>query len=501
MDRDRELLVEMRQVTKAFPGIVANDRVDFELRAGEIHALLGENGAGKTTLMNILSGLHEPDTGEIWLQGQPVRLGSPRAAIAAGIAMVHQHFMLVDSLTVAENIVLGQSRRILRENPQQLHRQLRALATNYGLDLDPAALIWQLSVGQQQRVEILKALYRGSKVLILDEPTAVLAPQEVEGLLQILRQLAATGMGLIFISHKLKEVTALCDRVTILRDGCKIATVAASSTDEHLLAEMMVGREVRPTTARESATATATQGPPALRLDNLWVHTDRGLPALRGLTLQVEPGEIVGIAGVDGNGQRELEEAIAGLRAIASGTLDLEGQLAHIPSDRYALGLMGGFSVADNLVLRDVGRPPFSWRGLLQPGKIIAHALNLVQQYAIRTPTVRTAAGQLSGGNAQRVVLARELTRNHRVILAAQPTRGLDIGAVEDVRQRLLARRREGAAVLLISTELEEVLSISDRIAVLYEGAIVGIVAARDADVRQLGLMMAGRTADVEAAV
>ncbi|MBD1926351.1 ABC transporter ATP-binding protein [Trichocoleus sp. FACHB-90] len=502
----------MRGITKKFPGIVANDRVNFELQLGEIHALLGENGAGKTTLMNILCGLYEPDEGEIFLEGKSVQFRFPGEAIASGIGMVHQHFMLVESLTVADNLVLGQSGQpLIRENPKKLHQRLRNLAEQYSLQIDPAAEVWQLSVGEQQRVEILKAIYRGAKVLILDEPTAVLAPQEVEGFLQTLRNLAAGGTSIIFISHKLKEVLAICDRVTVLRDGRTITTVLTSASNERELAQMMVGREVNKVIRVERQSQSPIPSPqfptpnsqspvpnpqspipnPPLIIRDLWVENDRGLPALRGINLAVNAGEIVGIAGVDGNGQRELEEAIASLRPIR-GEINLNGTLAHIPSDRYTMGLIPDFSVADNLVLRDIQKPPFNKKGLLRPAAIVRHCTQLVERYLIRTPSPHTYVGKLSGGNAQKVAIARELSRSPQIVLAAQPTRGLDISAIEYVHQQLIAQRDAGAAVLLISTELEEILNLSDRIAVLYEGAIAGIVDA-NADVRYLGLMMAGK--------
>jgi simple sugar transport system ATP-binding protein len=491
-------VVEMRGITKKFPGIVANDSVNFELQLGEIHALLGENGAGKTTLMNILCGLYEPDEGEIFLEGKSVQFRFPGEAIASGIGMVHQHFMLVESLTVADNLVLGQSGQpLIRENPKKLHQRLRNLAEQYGLQIDPAAEVWQLSLGEQQRVEILKAIYRGAKVLILDEPTAVLAPQEVEGFLQTLRNLAAGGTSIIFISHKLNEVLAICDRVTVLRDGRTITTVLTSASNERELAQMMVGREVNKVIRIERQAQSPVPNPqspipnPPLIIRDLWVENDRGLPALRGINLAVNAGEIVGIAGVDGNGQRELEEAIASLRPIR-GEINLNGTLAHIPSDRYTMGLIPDFSVADNLVLRDIQKPPFNKKGLLRPAAIIRHCTQLVERYLIRTPSPHTHVGKLSGGNAQKVAIARELSRSPQIVLAAQPTRGLDISAIEYVHQQLIAQRDAGAAVLLISTELEEILNLSDRIAVLYEGAIAGIVDA-NADVRHLGLMMAGK--------
>lgn len=500
---DAPLAVDMVAITKHFPGVTANDSVDFALRSGEIHALLGENGAGKTTLMQILCGLYEPDGGEIRLFGQPVRFHSPRAAIAAGVGMVYQHFMLVDSFTVADNIVLGQSNRLWREDPQQLHQRLRELGDRYGLRVDPAAAVWQLSVGEQQRVEILKAIYRGARVLILDEPTAVLTPQEVEELLHILRTLADQGTSIVFISHKLNEVMAVCDRVTVLRDGKTVGTVETAHCDERRLAEMMVGRQISAPPARTPCELRE----PLLLLKGVEAENDRGLPALKGIDLTVQGGEILGIAGVDGNGQRELEEVIVGLRRLKAGQINCHAALAHIPSDRYSMGLLPDFSVAENAVLRDVDRPPFQQRGLLNLAAIQRFALRLVDYFRIRTPSVQTPAGKLSGGNAQRVVLARELARHQHqtdpepgvttaplLILAAQPTRGLDISGIEYVHQQLLAQRQAGAAILLISTELEEILRLSDRIAVLYEGNVMAILDREAVDTHQLGLLMAGRT-------
>lgn len=484
--------IEMCSITKRFGRVIANQAINFSVKAGEIHALLGENGAGKTTLMNMLCGLYEPDQGEIRVQDQLVRFRAPRDAIAAGIGMVHQHFMLVEPFTVAENIVLGQSGRgLIRESPKRLEARLEALANQYGLRIDPTAQIWQLSVGEQQRVEIFKALYRNAKVLILDEPTAVLTPQEAEDLMTTLRGLARQGTAIVFISHKLNEVMAVCDRVTVLRDGQAIGTVAIQDCTERKLAQMMVGREVN--LARNRAIPSSKPAAPVLELKNLWVNGDRGLSALQGVNLVIYSGEILGIAGVDGNGQRELEEAIVGLRSPQRGEIRVEGKLAHIPSDRYAMGLLIEFSVAENLVLKDIQAPPFQRKGLLQHRYILKHATDLVQRFLIRTPSVKTRTGKLSGGNAQKVVFARELSRNHQVLLAAQPTRGLDVGATEFVRTQLLAQREAGTAVLLISTELDEILSLSDRIAVLYEGAIVDVIDAEAADLHDLGLLMAGK--------
>ncbi|NDJ17526.1 ATP-binding cassette domain-containing protein [Myxacorys almedinensis A] len=484
----------MGRITKRFPGVIANQAIALDVKAGEIHALLGENGAGKTTLMNLLCGLYEPDEGEIRIFGQLMRFRSPKDAIAAGIGMVHQHFRLVESFTVAENIILGQTKGLWRDSPQRLHAHLQTLAHQYSLTLDFTARIWQLSVGEQQRVEILKALYRRARVLILDEPTAVLTPQEAQDLMATLRHLAAQGTAIIFISHKLKEVMALCDRVTVLRDGQRVGTVAVPQTTEQELAQMMVGRTIK-RQRRTDPPERLPQTEPALILKQLSVMGDRQHLALRAIDLAIYPGEIVGIAGVDGNGQRELEEAIAGLRPFSQGELWRTGNLAHIPSDRYSMGLLTEFSIAENLVLRDVQHPPFQWRGLLRLAWIRKYAVDLVQRYLIRTPSVQTRAGNLSGGNAQKVVFARELTRHHQVLLAAQPTRGLDISATEFVHAQMVARRDAGTAVLLISTELEEILCLSDRIAVLYEGRIVGMMDGASADVHQLGLMMAGKTA------
>ncbi|MEO1067789.1 MAG: ABC transporter ATP-binding protein [Cyanobacteria bacterium J06638_6] len=492
--RQSPFAIEMRAITKRFPGVVANQDVNFSVRPGEIHALLGENGAGKTTLMNILCGLYTAEEGEVWLDGVPVQFQTPHEAIAAGIGMVHQHFMLVEPFTVAENIVLGQTTGVLRESQQKLHQRLMALADRYGLSLNPEAKIWELSVGEQQRVEILKALYRQAQILILDEPTAVLTPQETEGLITILRSLAAQGTTIIFISHKLKEILAVCDRVTVLRDGKTVGTADVADCDTHDLAAMMVGREVdlqRP----DRVPLPATPQEPRLRLNGISALGSHGVPVLQDISLSVYPGEVLGVAGVDGNGQQELEEVIMGLRSPTQGTVHRDGPVAHIPSDRYSMGLISDFTVTENLLMRDIDRPPFNVRGLLHPARMADHAANLVQQFTIRTPSVKTRSGKLSGGNAQKVVLARELSQGHDIVLAAQPTRGLDIGAMEFVHGQLMAQRDAGAAILLISTELEEILRLSDRIAVLYEGQIAGVLTAENADVKQLGLWMAGKSA------
>ena len=497
-------IVQMRGIVKRFPGVVANARVDFDVLPGEIHALLGENGAGKTTLMNILYGLYAADEGEIFLKGQSVSFHSARDAIANGLGMVHQHFMLVQTISVADNIVLGQKspREPLMENSKAVNGRLEALSKQYGLAIDPTMEVWKLSVGEQQRVEILKALYRGAEILILDEPTAVLTPQEVDELLEILRRLAAEGKSIVFISHKLDEVLNASDRITVLRDGAVVDTVRPVDVDKNDLARMMVGRDVL---LRVTKTA-AHPAEPLLRVTDLWADSNRDLPALRGVNLEVRSGEILGIAGVAGNGQRELEEVIAGLRPVTSGHVEICGQdttkgssrevgkvgLAHIPSDRYRMGLLPDFSVAENMFLQRIGDAPFTRRGFLVWDVIRSKAQELLLAYNVRGATVDTAAGSLSGGNAQKMILAREIDRDPRVLLAAQPTRGLDVSAIEYVHTQLIAQRDAGVAILLISTELEEILTLSDRIAVMYEGEIVAVIDAKDANVNELGLLMAG---------
>jgi len=497
-------VVELRQIVKRFPGVLANDHISLQVQKGEILGLLGENGAGKTTLMNILYGLYQPDEGEIVLRGQPVTLRSAHDAIARGLGMVHQHFMLVPPFTVAENIVLGQAspRQPLLENRRAVHARIAQLSAQYGLKVDPAAAVWQLSVGQQQRVEILKALYRGAEVLILDEPTAVLTLQEVDELIIILRKLAADGRSLIFISHKLHEVMSVCDRVAVLRDGRLIDVVHTPETNPAQLSRMMVGREVVSRTPKQPA----APGPVRLTLRDLHVQDDRALPALRGINLSVRAGEIVGIAGVEGNGQRELEEAILGLRPIVQGDVLVNEQvmtgatprtmlatgLGYVPSDRYRTALLADFSIAENLVLSQVDRAPFTQRGFLNGRAIAAFAQKLVRAFDIRAPSTATPVSKLSGGNAQKVVLARELAHQPNVLLVCQLTRGVDIGAIEFIHQTLIQQREQGMAILLISTELEEILNLSDRIVVFYEGAIMGECAGDAPDLQTLGLMMAG---------
>jgi len=495
----------MRGITKRFPGVLANDRVDFEAAAGEVHALLGENGAGKSTLSNILTGLYRPDEGEIFLNGRPVRFQVPRDALDAGICMVHQHFRLVEPFTVAENVVLGDHRgegRTFRLRHGLIERRVAELSKRYGLAVDPRARIWQLSLGEQQRVEILKALYREARILILDEPTAVLTPQEAELLFETLREMAAEGRTVIFISHKLHEVKAVADRVTVLRGGRSIATVAAADATLRSLAALMVGREL----SGGSATRERTAGEAVLELENVWTQGDRGDAAVRGASLVVRAGEIVAVAGVAGNGQRELAETIAGMRAPTAGAVRIGGKplrggdprtaiaagIAYVPEDRLGTGVSPSLSIASNLVLRSYRGRSASRGPLLRLSRIREHAVEMIRHYRIAAPGPAAPARLLSGGNLQKVVLAREFSGEPRLLVAAAPTRGLDVGAIETVHAYLREAAAEGVAVLLISEDLDEILLLADRIAVMYEGAIVGETTRADASVEELGLLMAG---------
>lgn len=507
--------LEMRGIVKQFPGVLASDHVDFDVRRGEIHTLLGENGAGKSTLMKILYGLHQPDEGQIVIDGQPVTIHSPADAIAHGIGMIHQHFMLVETITVAENVALGlPSSRGMLMDLEVVSERIHELSETYGIKVDPGAYVWQLSVGEQQRVEIIKALYRNASLLALDEPTAVLTPQEVDDLFVTLRAMAADGHPLIFISHKLHEVLDISDRITVLRNGRKIGTVSAEGATRASLARMMVGREV----VLERDRKPATIGAPRLEVKELKALNDRGLEALRGIDLEVRSGEILAIAGVSGNGQRELAQVIAGLRPPTEGRVLLDGTdvsrweprkrrdagLAYIPEKRMRDAAIQQFTVAENLMLHDYDRPPFARAGFLDFGRIEQHCEQLIGDFRVKTPTQATPLRALSGGNIQKMVLARELSGNPKVLIAAQPTRGVDIGATEYIHQRLLdqrfihekllSQRKAGTATLLISEDLDEILALADRIAVIYEGTIMGIVDRDDATVEQLGLMMAGVT-------
>jgi general nucleoside transport system ATP-binding protein len=501
--RTRINSLEMRGITKRFPGVLASDHVDFDVKSGEVHALLGENGAGKSTLMKILYGLYHPDEGEILINGKPVRISSPTDSINLGIGMIHQHFMLVPTLTVAENVALGlPSSRGLLTDLDRVSKRIVELADIYGLRIDPSAYVWQLSVGQQQRVEIIKALYRGAALLILDEPTAVLTPQEVDELFVIMKQMVKDGHGLVFISHKLHEVVEISNRISVLRDGRMIGTRPTSETTKQALANWMVGREVGFTPDRGQVEC----GTPRLQLKNVFCGSDRGTPGLRGVSLEVCSGEVLGIAGVSGNGQRELAETVAGLRKATGGQVLLEGQdvtnflpaeitdrmLSYIPEERMRDGMIKDFTVAENMVLREHHKAPYSRYGFLNLGEISRHSDALIKQFRVKTPSRDTRAKNLSGGNIQKIVLAREIFRTPRVIIAAQPTRGLDIGATEYVREQLLEQRRKGVAVMLISEDLDEILALSDRIAVLYEGQVMDIVNREDATPEKLGLLMAG---------
>ena len=494
---------QLRGIVKRFPGVLANDHVDFDVRAGEIHALLGENGAGKSTLMKILYGLYQQDEGEIRLNGEPVTINSPSNAIRLGIGMIHQHFMLVPTLTVAENVALGlPSSRGLLTDLDRVSARIVELARLYGLQVEPDALVWQLSVGQQQRVEIIKALYRGAALLILDEPTAVLTPQEVEEFFATLQQMAADGHALIFISHKLHEVLQISDRITVLRDGRLVGTLPTAETTRQGLAEMMVGREL----SRRVARPAVSLGARLLRLEDIHALSDRETPALRGVSLDVRAGEILGLAGVSGNGQRELAQVVAGLRSATWGRVYLDGTdvtgaaprrlidsgLAYVPEERMRDGMIREFSVAENLILREHGRPPYARSGFFNFSAIARRSRELVRTFNVKTPSLETPAKSLSGGNIQKLILARELSRRPRVLVASQPTRGLDIGAAEYVHQTLLAQREAGTATLLISEDLDEILALSDRIAVIYEGRIMGELARGEATAEKLGLMMAG---------
>jgi len=499
---DTPLALEMRGITKRFPGVVANDRVDFDVREREIHALLGENGAGKSTLMNVLSGLYRPDEGQIFIGGQTVHFHSPRDAIKHGIGMVHQHFMLVPTQTVTENLILGQDTPRFFINYRALEAEVARLSEKFGLAVDPRAKIWQLSVGEQQRVEILKMLYQGAKILIMDEPTAVLTPQEVEDLFNTLRQMTASGHTVIFISHKLDEVLAIADRVTVLRRGRVTATVNAAETDKPTLARLMVGREVLFRVEKKPA----QPGEPALVVENLSCENDRGLPALRSLSLTVRAGEVVGLAGVAGNGQTELAEVITGLRPAAEGRVRVLGQdvtnrpataaieqgVAHIPADRTGVGTAPNLSLTENLILKAYRRPPIGQGWAIRLTVARKWAQERVKAFDVKTPSVETQARLLSGGNLQKLILARELSLQPRVIVAVYPTRGLDVGAIESIHRLLIEERDRGAAILLISEELDELLSLSDRIAVIYEGQIVGELPPDDRYVNDIGLMMAG---------
>ena len=497
------MVLEMRGITKRFPGVVANDHVDFDLRKGEVHALLGENGAGKSTLMNILYGLYKPDEGEIRSRGQKVSFHSAKDAIDRGIGMVHQHFMLIPVMTVAENIVLATeptTAGVLLDYDEAVKR-VREISERFGLAVNPTARVENISVGQQQRVEILKALYRGAEILILDEPTAVLTPQEAGELFGIINSLQAEGTSIIFISHKLNEVLEIADRITVLRRGKKIDTVPREGATEAGLAKMMVGREVLLRVDKKAA----EPGDVLLEVRDLHVNDDRGLAVVQDVSFVVRAGEIVGIAGVEGNGQSELIEALTGLRRAEGGQIAVAGQVmahasarkmldagvGHIPEDRQRRGLVLEFTIAENIALHDYCYPPDSRWGWLFPRRLVERARNLIREFDVRGGGPNTRAGALSGGNQQKVVAAREVARDPKVLIAAQPTRGLDVGAIEFLHRRLVEERDEGRAILLVSLELDEVMSLSDRLLVMYEGRVVGEHGA-DASEEEIGLEMLG---------
>lgn len=493
--------VEMRGITKRFPGVLANDNVSFDVNAGEVHALLGENGAGKSTLMRMLYGLYRPDEGEILIDGKPQVFRSPADAIEAGIGMIHQHFMLIPRLTVAENVALGlKSSREPLLDLGLVSKRLRELSHAYGLKIDPSASVAHLSVGEQQRVEILKALYRDASLIILDEPTAVLTPQEVNDLFTTLKRMVDEGHGLVFISHKLNEVMAISDRISALRDGKMMGTRSADGVTRDELIRMMVGRDVT-----SLAPQPLRAGPVRLQVKGVSARGDRGTEALRGINLEIRAGEVFGIAGVSGNGQRELAECLAGLRKVTAGEIVIDGQdvthapltermeaAAYIPEERMRDGAIKEFSVQENLFLRDHCSPKFTFGFFLRVSKMAARARDLVKEFNVKTPQLETPIKNLSGGNIQKLIMARELSRDPKLLIAAQPTRGVDIGATEFIHQRLLEQRAAGKAILLISEDLDEIRNLSDHIAVMYEGKIMGVVARNQATIEEIGLMMAG---------
>jgi ABC-type uncharacterized transport system ATPase subunit len=499
-------VAELRGIVKAFPGIVANDHVDLALGGGEVHALLGENGAGKTTAMSILTGIYRPDAGEVFIDGREVHWRSPRQAIEAGIGMVHQHFRLVQPFTVAENILLGAEGGFRLER-SEVESEVADIAGRYGLHVKPSARIWQLSVGEQQRVEILKTLYREARILILDEPTAVLTPQEAERLFHTLRQMAAEGRTVVFITHKLDEVMSVADRVSVLRGGKRVATVDRAETNKSELARLMVGRDVSFRIDREAGAV----GEVRLRVDGLSAMGDLGLKAVDDVSFEVRAGEILGLAGVAGNGQRELTEAIAGIRPIDSGRIEIGGKevthastskrirsgLAYVPEDRLGVGLVGSMDATANAVLKRVGR--FSNGPFFDHRAADAATEGLVQRFDVKMSTLKAPVRLMSGGNVQKLLLARELSSDPSVLLAAQPTAGLDVGATQSVREILARQRDEGTAVLLVSEDLDELLALADRVAVMYEGRVMGILEIATADRERIGLMMAGTAGEAEA--
>ena len=498
-----ENVIEMREITKVFGEFVANDKINLELRKGEIHALLGENGAGKSTLMNMLAGLLEPTSGEIVVNGQVVKLDSPSKAASLGIGMVHQHFMLVEAFTVAENIILGSE---LTKNGvldiARATREINELSERYGLAVNPSAKVADISVGAQQRVEILKTLYRGADILIFDEPTAVLTPSEIDELMAIMKNLVKEGKSIILITHKLDEIRAVSDRVTVIRRGKSIETVEIAGATNADLAEMMVGRSVSFKTEKQEAQPKEV----ILSIKDLVVNENRGVPAVKNLSLDVRAGEIVGIAGIDGNGQSELIQAITGLRKIESGSVELKGQsivglhprqitemsVGHVPEDRHRDGLVLDMMISENIALQTYYKEPHSKKGILNYTNIIGYAKQLMQEFDVRAASEIVPASALSGGNQQKAIIAREVDRNPDLLIVSQPTRGLDVGAIEYIHKRLIQERDNGKAVLVVSFELDEILNVSDRIAVIHDGKIQGIVTPETTNKQELGVLMAG---------
>jgi simple sugar transport system ATP-binding protein len=509
MTEQRTPVLETRNITKRFPGVVANEDVNIKLYPGEILGMLGENGAGKSTLMNIVYGLYQPTEGELWVRNQKVEMKTPNDAIELGIGMVHQHFQLVPVMTVAENIMLGSEtvKKTGLLDTRQVSDRIRELSHRYNLDVDPAALIEDLPVGMRQRVEIVKTLYRNADIVILDEPTAVLTPQEIEGLFEVMELLKGQGKSIIFITHKLKEVLHVSDRIVVLRQGKVVGEADPATATQASLASMMVGREVILTVDKEPAQPQDI----VLEIKDLKAKNDLGEQALDGVSLDVRAGEIVGVAGVQGNGQTELVEVVTGLRRADSGSIAINGadmtnasprrvtqeaNSCHVPEDRHAYGMVAAYSVADNMVLNTYNLPPFAKGITIQQDAILKHAEELIEEYDVRTPSPLTPGGSLSGGNQQKMVVAREFSRDLKLLIAAQPTRGIDVGSIEFIHNQIVAQRDEGVAVLLVSSELDEIMALSDRIAVMYEGEIIGIVPRAEATRAGLGLLMAGVRAD-----
>ncbi len=498
-----KIVLEVKGLTKQFPGVLANDNINFDLHKAEIHALLGENGAGKSTLMNLIYGLHNADKGEILVNGKTAAIESPKDSIALGIGMVHQHFMLIPVFTVAENVMLGdETVKNGSLDRTAVAARINEISKQYSLDVDPNAIVGSLPVGIQQRVEIVKTLYRNAEIVILDEPTAVLTPQEADDLFRIMRDLTARGVSIIFITHKLKEVLAVADRITVMRAGRVVDTVVPAKTDSAQLANMMVGRQVILTVPKKDRKANGE----ILKVENVSVRDQRDLETVHNVSFSVFGGEVFGIAGVQGNGQTELSEALTGLRTPTGGKVTIAGKdltgkspriitesgLAHIPEDRQRHGLVLNYSVVDNMALCDYYHAPFSQRGVLQPDALDKNARKLIKEYDVRTPSPFVSAGNLSGGNQQKVIIARELSRDVKLVIANQPTRGLDVGSIEYIHTEIIKMRDRGVAVLLISAELDEIMALSDRIAVMYRGQIVAIVETKKTTREQLGLWMAG---------